>query len=404
MPASPAPPLGTMLQLSLAPADVEFRGAAYPGYPASNLLDGQLTTIAVTAQAELSDWVSFKLPDKTPGYTRLTYVAMYNRNDGYSYLLTTDTVGGNFQGFQVGVGQARGSLDALCQHEDAARSAFANQNDLGPFMVDCSGVPSSIMSSAAWMTVSHTGAARLLTLAEVELYSTVDVLPPSLPPTPLTPPPQCASWCQTNPNSWAHKCSSFDGCTGCSQCFQSPPPLPPGFSPPPLAPPPDLPPPRPPPVVPFTDGSNAFQQLAATNAIMSSTYSAAYPASNAIDGNLNTLIVSNLEATPWLTVEVPSPPGGLSRGIGYVVVYNRRDNFASYLEDFEILLSESSYSPGMTTHKCGEGTWNPAQWTYPIWCNGYWSSGASPMWVTLVKKDDGDTIPLSILELKVYEA
>jgi len=140
--------------------------------------------------------------------------------------------------------------------------------------------------------------------------------------------------------------------------------------------------------------------IGATNAVMSSVYSVAYPATNAIDGSLATLMLTNLERTPWLSVEVPASPGG----IGYVVVYNRRDTYASYLEEFEILVSENTYSAGAATHKCGEDSWAASKWVYPIYCDGYWSSGSSSMWVSIVKKDDGDTLPLTILELKVYEA
>ena len=78
-----------------------------------------------------------------------------------------------------------------------------------------------------------------------------------------------------------------------------------------------------------------------------------YPASNAIDGDPSTLVLSwtALRSNQWLSVQVP--PG---TRIGYVVVYNRDDGalYQSWLDPFEIWLGVGE-GHNNVRHPCGGG-------------------------------------------------
>lgn len=64
----------------------------------------------------------------------------------------------------------------------------------------------------------------------------------------------------------------------------------------------------------------------------------AYPAQNAIDGDVTTLAASGLETNPWLSVEM-----GASLDVAYIAVYNRDDvqTYQAWLSPFEVALGDS---------------------------------------------------------------
>ena len=75
---------------------------------------------------------------------------------------------------------------------------------------------------------------------------------------------------------------------------------------------------RPPP--PAAPPLSLSSQLTVQQVTLSTTYSSAYPASNAIDGIVDTFAVSEAQQGNWLSVQLPS--GAV---IQYVAVHNRID-------------------------------------------------------------------------------
>jgi len=79
-------------------------------------------------------------------------------------------------------------------------------------------------------------------------------------------------------------------------------------------------------------------RLQTQDAALSSTYSwQRWPASNTIDGRLETVCASKWQANAWLSVQVPA-----GSTVDYVAIYNRADNprYAAWLGEFEIYVSD----------------------------------------------------------------
>ena len=122
-------------------------------------------------------------------------------------------------------------------------------------------------------------------------------------------------------------------------------------------------------------------------------YSGAYPASNAVDGDLyGSLAASNYEVNAWLSVRVPA-----GTNIGLVAVYNRDDGevYQNLLGSFEVWVGSTA---GATAHRCGgwSGATNSVG-PFVINCDGV-SSGR---WVTV--RQTGDIRFLTITGLRVFE-
>ena len=85
--------------------------------------------------------------------------------------------------------------------------------------------------------------------------------------------------------------------------------------------------------------------LPTDSAVASSAYSADYPAANAIDGDLGSIVATLPEVNAWLSVRVRGVPS-------HVAVYNRGDGavYQAFLGSFEVWLGASS---GATAARCG---------------------------------------------------
>lgn len=115
---------------------------------------------------------------------------------------------------------------------------------------------------------------------------------------------------------------------------------------PPAAPPMPAPPPTPP--------LASLVKVTPIGAELSTTYHSSYPAANAVDGNLNTLVASANEAGAWLSVRLPP-----STRIAFVAAYNRNDDstYAQWLGDFEIWLGDSfGDTTSASAVRCGART------------------------------------------------
>lgn len=148
-----------------------------------------------------------------------------------------------------------------------------------------------------------------------------------------------------------------------------PPPSPPSRSPSLPSPPSRLPPPpspQPPsPAAPSPSHGNG-SPLTRIDARLSSTYSQAlWPASNAIDGDTNTLVASRYTTGAWLSVQTPA-----GHSVGNVVIINRQDQrYAPWLGSFEVYVGDQH---GDLKLKCGEGSYDAAnaEQRYTIDCDG----------------------------------
>ena len=132
-----------------------------------------------------------------------------------------------------------------------------------------------------------------------------------------------------------------------------------------------------------------------------------YPASQCIDGDLNTFCASNLLSTAsdeWLSIEMP-----VGTPIGYVAVYNRVDALwaTRMLNPYEVFLTASPGAYGASSaHSCTNGGSVSA---FPAPAGGgpfmIWCGGASNLrYVTLVIRAAAAP-PVRVLsptEVKVY--
>ena len=157
------------------------------GYPASNALDGDLSTLSLTADV-VGAWLTIKL---TPG-TTIGSVLVYNRRDAPSL---ADRLGT----FEVWAAHSYGSSSTFC----GAGAYDAATDQIAPYRIVCEsnrqGTGPGIVGFD-YVTIRLTGGvARRLCLAEVsvELPAVPPISPPGpptspappTPPTPLAPPP-----------------------------------------------------------------------------------------------------------------------------------------------------------------------------------------------------------------------
>ena len=126
----------------------------------------------------------------------------------------------------------------------------------------------------------------------------------------------------------------------------------------------------------------------------SSTYSASFGPTNAIDGTLNgSPFVSERAAGNWLSVQIEA-----GTRIGYVAVHNVLEPaYVTFLGSFEVWLGSSF---GDTSMRCGEaslivGRTEP----YVLWCGGE-SNGYNHVTI----KQTGAARFLTITQLQVFIA
>ena len=103
------------------------------------------------------------------------------------------------------------------------------------------------------------------------------------------------------------------------------------------------------------------------DAVLSGVYAAAYPASNAIDGNMNGASISTYGTRPWLSVQVPA-----AAPIGYVAIHNWRSNYAYLMGNVQVWLGNSAGDTGAGATMCGETRYDASHEPAPyvLWCGG----------------------------------
>ena len=274
-PPAPAPPLESLRPLTRLASRMS---SVYASYGASFAMDDDLSTVCVTDNSA-HNWVSVKVD---VGASAIRYVAVHNRDDRYSYLLSP---------FEVCIGRSFGDCSSVSSRP--CGGAQLVPATAGPFLVACDAVErEDERASGQYVTIRHAGLSTgHFSLAEVMVYASAvppsppmtppppvgpaptapepqlppgptspvpaptppepPVPPPSpaLPPPPIEPPGLCEAWCAMHPRYWSIKCTGFHACLGCPECFVPPPlpPVQPSPTPPAAPQPPGLPvPPVPP--------------------------------------------------------------------------------------------------------------------------------------------------------------
>ena len=350
-PPVPAPPAVAMRSLDRLGAAMS--SIYSPEYSGANAIDGDLSTISATGNyRERGAWVSVQV--RTEDDSPITYVVVHNRDDAYASWL---------EAFEVWIGSSFGdhrSQDAqLCgalRHVPAAP---------GPFSVQCGACSSTHMHGCdgTYVTVIKTGVGYL-SVSEVVVYSHAQPpssppLPPNAPLPPMSPPPPPVL-----------------------------PPFPPGS---PLLPPAPAPP------------AVAMRSLDRLGAAMSSIYSPEYSGANAIDGDLSTISATGnyRERGAWVSVQVRTEDDS---PITYVVVHNRDDAYASWLEAFEVWIGSSfGDHRSQDAQLCGALRHVPAApGPFSVQCGACSSThmhGCDGTYVTVIKTGVGY---LSVSEVVVY--
>ena len=104
-------------------------------------------------------------------------------------------------------------------------------------------------------------------------------------------------------------------------------------------------PPSPPPLP--LESLASYERVALLGAALSSTFSLdAFPASNAFDGDLGSLVATGWEVGAWVSVLVPTHTSVVA-----VVVYNRQDSpaYQAWLSPFEV---RNMRSQARDPHQC----------------------------------------------------
>jgi len=139
-------------------------------------------------------------------------------------------------------------------------------------------------------------------------------------------------------------------------------------------------------------------KIAATGATLSTQYHNNFPASNAVDGNMQTLIASKWQRNAWVSMHVAH-----GTTIDHVAVYNRIDNqyYASWLGQFEIWVGSSvGDTTSASAIKCAgpiEAPWHGRNVRVPLVVS---CLGAVGEYVTLLQV--GNARYLTITQLEAY--
>ena len=153
-PPAPAPPLDAMSKLERLDATLSSTYAWWR-WPASNTIDGSLRTLCASKWQD-NAWLSVQLP----AGSAIDYVAIYNRADARKY---ADWLGL----FEVYVGTVAGDTSSASTVKCGGPvSAPWTPDAPTPFLVAC---PQG--TSGAYVTLKQVGAARYLTILEMEAYT-----------------------------------------------------------------------------------------------------------------------------------------------------------------------------------------------------------------------------------------
>ena len=176
---SPAPPISEL------PPKVTITGALLTStfnaalYPASNVFDGDVRTLAVTTQ-EAWAGVSVELAGGTEP-TSVNYVRIFNRDDDVEYArwLSPFTlwVGTSYGHWGLG---GKFGIGAACSCVPSGSYTVSVPPTLGPFMVDCRGCRYIRGTHVTLVQVASSAdrSSRYLTLGEVEVYGEPCTQPP----------------------------------------------------------------------------------------------------------------------------------------------------------------------------------------------------------------------------------
>jgi len=153
---APAPPLSSMIKLERITA---LLSSTYSNrYPASATIDGNYASICASAW-QANAWLSVEVPRDA----QIDYVAVYNRVDHARYA-------GWLNPFEVWVSETAGDFSPAsavkCAGPLSAPLRIGSNVADAAFVVGC---PAG--TTGSYFTVRHVGAARYLTLLEVEAYT-----------------------------------------------------------------------------------------------------------------------------------------------------------------------------------------------------------------------------------------
>lgn len=128
--------------------DAAISSFFHPDFAAQKAIDGDPSTLCASNQ-QVNAWLSVRLPSSTP----IAYVSILNRGDSEEYAAWLSS-------FEVWVGSSFGDTSAVkCGELNVPAMA-------GPFVVNCAG------AQGKFVTLRQVGAARFLTIAELEVYAT----------------------------------------------------------------------------------------------------------------------------------------------------------------------------------------------------------------------------------------
>ena len=166
---SPSPPPPVAISVMVECEDA-LGYQAMDGFPMSNLIDGDTTTLAIASSRSGGSWMSVKAPDGAKIYK----VSVYNRDDTYAKYMGA---------FSVWVSGASGEFGSSTATQCGAD--FTDTDSFGPFTVTC---PEGL--TGPWVTVKQSTTQPFFSSAEIQVYTEEYESPsPSPPPAPSPPPP-----------------------------------------------------------------------------------------------------------------------------------------------------------------------------------------------------------------------
>ena len=146
-------PPASLDTLKVIPARAARISSLFNGrYPASNAIDGSLSSLAASKKA-LGNWLSVRV---APG-TSIGYVAVHNRQDRQRLAALLGT-------FEVWVGSSYGdttSADAV----KCGEASYSASRNAAPYVLWCG------TSSGSYVTLKQTGKASFLTVCELQVFS-----------------------------------------------------------------------------------------------------------------------------------------------------------------------------------------------------------------------------------------
>ena len=164
----PAPPFASLTRLQRHDAWLSSTHSSL--YQASAAIDNDLDTLCASAWPSTDPWLTIHIPD----HSRVGFVVVYNRADDLASYLTP---------FSIWVGTGNTDSDPAASGSHQCGGVQEVPHTGGPFTVDCGEVVGNNVA------IRLPGSKRLLSIAELEIYSLPLPPPPLPPPLPPTPSP-----------------------------------------------------------------------------------------------------------------------------------------------------------------------------------------------------------------------